>query len=84
MCSPASQFSAMCRAETKELPIRGIDRGRGTGLCYIPLLNSTKLNGVDSERYLHHANTHTSDHHISRLNELLPWNLSAPHKLTSS
>ena len=40
------------------------------------LLGSAKLNGLDPEIYLHHVLTRIADHSISRINDLLPWNLA--------
>jgi transposase len=45
------------------------------------LLGSAKLNGLDPELYLHHVVDRIADHPISRINELLPWNVSLPSQI---
>ena len=50
------------------------------------MLGSAKLNGLDPEIYLQHVLERIADHPISKINELLPWNVSLtththhPHK----
>lgn len=39
------------------------------------LIGTTKLNGYNPEAYLREVLTRISDHPISRINELLPWNI---------
>jgi hypothetical protein len=40
------------------------------------LLGSAKLNGIDPEIYLHHVIERIADHPISRIDQLLSWNVS--------
>ncbi|MGD0648047.1 MAG: transposase domain-containing protein, partial [Acidobacteriaceae bacterium] len=40
------------------------------------LLGSAKLNGLDPELYLHQVLERIADHPISRIADLLPWNLT--------
>jgi hypothetical protein len=53
----------------------GSDNG-GERAAGIPSpIETAKLNGVEPEAYLRHILTHIADHPISRIGELLPWNL---------
>jgi len=40
------------------------------------LLGSAKLNGLDPELYLHQVLVRIADQPVSRISELLPWNLA--------
>jgi hypothetical protein len=48
------------------------------------LLGTAKLNGLDPEIYLQQVLERIADHPITRINELLPWNLSASSQPTPS
>ncbi len=56
----------------------GLNAGRERAAAFDSLLGSAKLNGLDPETYLQHVLERIADHPISRINELLPWNLSLP------
>ena len=48
------------------------------------VIGSAKLNGLDPEAYLCQVLTRTADHPISRIDELLPWNLNPTHAEVST
>ena len=60
----------------KNFLFAGSDQGGERAAAMYSLLGSAKLNGLDPEIYLHHILERIADHPISRINELLPWNLS--------
>ena len=62
----------------KNFLFAGSDAGGERAAAIYSLLGSAKLNGLDPEIYLQHVLERIADHPISRINELLPWNLSLP------
>jgi len=54
----------------------GSDPGGIRAAAIMSLLETAKLNGIDPEAYLRHVLTHIADHLVSRITELLPWNLA--------
>ncbi len=54
----------------------GSNAGGERAAAIYSLLGSAKLNGVDPELYLHHVLGLIADHPITRIKELLPWNVS--------
>jgi hypothetical protein len=54
----------------------GSNAGGERAAAIYSLLGSAKLNGLDPEIYLQHVLERIADHPISRINDLLPWNLS--------
>jgi transposase len=55
----------------------GSDAGGERAAAIYSLLGSAKLNGLDPEAYLRHVLTHIAEHPISRVAQLLPWNVAA-------
>jgi transposase len=61
----------------------GSDAGGDRAAAIYSLIGSAKLNGLDPELYLRTVLAKIADHPISRIEELLPWNL-APSLQTQS
>ena len=53
----------------------GSDTGGQRAAAIYSLIGSAKLNGIDPEAYLSTVLARIADHPISRIEELLPWNL---------
>lgn len=60
----------------KNFLFAGSDAGGERAAAMYSLLGSAKLNGLDPEIYLQHVLERIADHPISRVHELLPWNVS--------
>jgi len=56
----------------------GSNAGGERAAAIYSLLGSAKLNGLDPELYLHHVLDRIADHPISKINDLLPWNVALP------
>ena len=54
----------------------GSNAGGERAAAIYSLLGSAKLNGLDPEIYLHHVLERIADHPITRIAELLPWNVT--------
>lgn len=57
----------------------GSDIGGERAAAMYSLIGSAKLNGLDPEVYLRDLLTRIADHPISRIAELLPWNIGRSH-----
>jgi len=55
----------------------GSDTGGERAAAIYSLIGSAKLNGLDPEAYLREALSRIADHPITRIEELLPWNVAA-------
>ena len=64
----------------KNFLFAGSNAGGERAAAIYSLLGSAKLNGRDPQLYLHHVLERIADHPISKINELLPWNVSLPNQ----
>ncbi len=55
----------------------GSNTGGERAAAIYSLIGSAKLNGIDPEAYLGEVLTRIADHPITRIEELLPWNIAA-------
>ena len=55
----------------------GSDAGGERAAAIYSLIGSAKLNGLDPEAYLRDVLTRIADHPISRIEQLLPWNINS-------
>jgi transposase len=61
----------------KNFLFAGSDRGGESAAAIYSLIGTAKLNGLNPESYLRDVLSRIADHPINRIEELLPWNLSA-------
>jgi transposase len=54
----------------------GSNSGGERAAAMYTLIGTAKLNGIDPEAYLRHVLSRIADHPISRIDELLPWNVT--------
>ncbi len=73
----AAERSLRCVAlGRKNYLFAGSNKGGERAAAIYSLIGSCKLNGIEPEVYLRHVLTHIAEHRITRIDELLPWNLS--------
>jgi transposase len=58
----------------------GSNTGGERAAAIYTLIGSAKLNGIDPEAYLSHVLARIAAHPITRIEELLPWNVDLPRK----
>ncbi|WP_232444535.1 transposase domain-containing protein [Burkholderia ubonensis] len=54
----------------------GSDSGGERAAAMYSLIGTCKLNGINPRAYLEYVLTHIADHKITRIDELLPWNVA--------
>jgi transposase len=62
----------------------GSDRGGERAATIYSLIGTAKLNDIDPETYLREVLSRIADHPINRIEELLPWNLTADRLAAST
>ena len=71
----------LCAAvhKRKNYLFAGSDAGGDRAAAFYSLIGTAKLNGLDPEAYLREVIERIAEHPITRVDQLLPWNLaSAP------
>jgi len=61
----------------------GSDTGGERAAAIYSLIGSAKLNGLDPEAYLREVLSRIPDHPITRIEELLPWNIAVSLTIAS-
>ena len=74
--TPPSERCAWSPSAAKNYLFAGSDSGGERTAAIYSLIGTAKLNRIDPEAYLRDVLTRIADHSISRIDELLPWNLT--------
>lgn len=56
----------------------GSDAGGERAAVFYTIIRTAVLNGIEPEAYLRDVLTRIGSHPISRLHEMLPWNIAKP------
>ena len=75
--NPAERALRCVSMGRKNYLFAGSDAGGKRAAAIYSLVGSAKLNDLDPERYLREVLTSIAEHPINRIDELLPWNLTA-------
>jgi len=74
--TPAERALRCVALGRKNYLFAGADSGGERAAAIYSLIGSAKLNGLDPELYLRTVLAQIADHPISRIAQLLPWNLT--------
>ena len=74
--NPAERALRGVAVGRKNYLFAGSDRGAERAAAFYTLIETAKLNGLDTEAYLRDVLTRIAEHPARRLGELLPWNWS--------
>jgi transposase len=74
--NPAERALRCVALGRKNYLFAGADSGGERAAAIYSLIGSAKLNGLDPELYLRTVLAQVADYRISRIAELLPWNLA--------
>jgi transposase len=66
-----------CPAQVSRHLFCGSDGGGESAAAIYTLLGTARLSGVDPERWLREVLSRIADHPLSRIEELLPWDMAA-------
>ncbi|WP_458437529.1 IS66 family transposase [Methylorubrum extorquens] len=72
--NPAGRALRGIAVGRKNYMFAGSDRGAELAAAFYTLIETAKLNGLDTEAYLRDVLTRIAEHPARRLGDLLPWN----------
>ena len=81
--NPAERALRCVALGRKNYLFAGADSGGERAAAIYSLIGSAKLNGLDPELYLRTVLAQIADHPVSRIADLLPWNLAASLQTTA-
>jgi transposase len=76
--NPAERALRAVALGRKNYLFAGSNAGGERAAAIYSLIGSAKLNGLDPEAYLSNVLARVADHRITRIDELLPWNVVLP------
>ena len=82
--NPAERALRGVAVGRKNYLFAGSDRGAERAAAFYTLIESAKLNGLDTEAYLRDVLTRIADHPAKRLADLLPWNWASTNPVAQA